>query len=553
MHWGNFSYILLFVLFFIVLSITKIFQLRAKKIVLKYKNLPTMINKNRKREFIKKTLFIIGLSFLILAIMEPRWGVKEKTVRIKGEDVIFAVDVSNSMLSQDISPSRLERVKNALSKTMDSYYGGFVGLIAFAGESKIVVPLTLDYEFVKYNVKTLSPATVSLQGTNFKDLISLVSLVFRSREAKRKLIILSDGEDTESNLKDCLKIAKESGIQIFTIAVGTLKGARIPLYNKNGKIVGFKQDKDGNYVISKLNIGFLKRLAEESNGKFYFSLDLFENIKKALKYEPSKGSNKINVSLVEYKEKYYYFAIIGFLFLLFSSMMPIGEKGFNKIFLLILIFILNMNSSIIDKGNYHNNKGVKKYKKGEYSQALKEFQKAKDYAMYDKKLDFNIGDSLYKLKKDSEAEKYFKSGAESKNKDLRKFSLYNLGNLYLKRGNFNKAAESYKNALKIDPNFFRAKKNLEIVLKKMRKQKRKRNEKNKHQKKEQKNSKNDKSQSKNKKMDKKKDKQTQNMKKNLLNNLLKNLKKREAKRRDKMMKALKRRKSNGKKKTDKDW
>ncbi len=553
MLWGDFSYILLFFLFFIVLIIAKIIQLKSKRIASKYRKLPSMINKSRKREFLKNSLFIIGVSFLIIAIMEPRWGVKEKTVRIKGEDVIFAVDVSNSMLSQDISPSRLERVKNALSKTMDSYYGGFVSLIAFAGESKIVVPLTLDYEFVKFNVKTLSPATVSLQGTNFKDLISLVSLVFRSREAKRKLIILSDGEDTESNLKDCLKTAKESGIQIFTIAVGTLKGARIPVYNKSGKIVGFKQDKDGNYVISKLDIGFLKRLAEESNGKFYFSLDLFENIKKALKYEPSKGSNKINVSLVEYKEKYYYFAIIGFLFLLFSSMMPVGEKGLNKIFLLILIFILNINSSIIDKGNYHNNKGVKKYKKGEYSQALKEFQKAKDYAMYDKKLDFNIGDSLYKLKKDSEAEKYFKSGAESENQNLRKFSLYNLGNLYLKRGKFNKAAESYKNALKIDPNFFRAKKNLEIVLKKMRKQKRKRNEKNKQQKKEQKNNKNDKSQSKNKKMDKKKDKQKQNMKKNLLNNLLKNLKKKEAKRREKMMKALQRRKSNGKKKTDKDW
>jgi len=552
MHWGNFYYIFLFVFLLVLLFFIKIIQAKTKKKMLKFKKISLMINKNRKGEIIKRLLFFIGLSFLIIAIMKPRWGVKEKTVKLKGKDVVFAVDVSNSMLSQDISPSRLERVKMALSKIMDSYYGGFVGLIAFAGESKVIVPLTIDYNFIKFNVKNLSPASVYLQGTNFKDLLSLVSLIFKSNEVKRKLIILSDGEDTESNLKECERIAKESGIKIFTIAVGTLKGSRIPEYNQSGKIIGFKKDKDGNYVISKLNISFLKTLAEDSGGKFYFSSDIYENIKKALKSGNSNSSNKINVSLVEYKEKYYYFAILAFLLLLGSAMIPIGNKKLTSYLTLFLVLFLNINGSLIDKGNYHNKKGIKEYKKGNYSGALKEFQKAKDYATFDKKLDFNIGDSFYKLKNDSAAEKYFKSGIESEDKDIRKYSFYNLGNLYFQRGDLGKALKNYKESLKIDPDFLKAKKNLELVLKKIKRQKKNRKSSSKNQNKNSKGKdKNNKTQ--NQEKNRKQNKQKQDLKKKLLNNLLNNLKKEEAKKRDKMLKALKRRKRNAKKKSDKDW
>jgi len=517
-----------------------------------------MVEKNSKLIFIRNLLFYIGLLFIIIALMKPQWGVKEKTVKLKGTDTIFAVDVSNSMLSQDLTPSRLERAKNALSKILDDYYGGFISLIAFAGESKVIVPLTLDYKFVKYNVKNLTPTTVSIQGTNFKDLLSLVSLLFKSRETKRKLIIISDGEDTEGNLRESLKIAKDSGIKIFIIGVGTPRGARIPILDKKGEIIGFKKDKDGNYVISKLNPEFLKKLAEESGGKFYLSSDIYKSIKQAIKSQGISSEKGINVSVVDYKEKYYYFAFIGFLFLLFSFSLPIGKKEVKKVIIFLVILTFNLNFTIIDKGNHYNKKGIKKYKEKKFGGALSQFQKAKEYAYYDKKLDFNIGDSLYKLKKCKEAEKYFRSGIESKNKEIRKFSYYNLGNLYYNKGELGKAVKNYINSLKIDPNFKKAKNNLEIALKKLKRQKQnkkqKQSSKNQKNKENKKNNNNKSPKKKNKDKTKKSEKKEQeNLKKELLNNLLENLKKKETKRRDKMMKALNRRKKHGKKQSEKDW
>ncbi len=553
MHWGN-IYNGLWVFVLMILIITSFFSKKKTiKKLNKFRKLPLMVEKNSKLIFIRNLLFYIGVLFIIIALMKPQWGIKEKNVKLKGVDTIFAVDVSNSMLSQDILPSRLERVKNALSKILDDYYGGFIGLIAFAGESKVIVPLTLDYKFVKYNVKNLTPTTVLIQGTNFKELLSLVSLLFKSRETKRKLIIISDGEDTEGNLRESLKIAKNSGIKIFTIGVGTLRGSRIPILDKNGKIIGFKKDKDGNYVISKLNPEFLKKLAEESGGKFYLSSDIYKSIKQAIKYQEALSEKGISVSVVDYKEKYYYFALIGFLFLLLSFSLPIGKKELKKFSLLLIILIFNLNFTIIDKGNHYNKRGIKKYKEKKFGEALSQFQKAKEYAYYDKKLDFNIGDSLYKLKKYKEAEKYFKSGTESKDKETKKFSYYNLGNLYYNKGELGKAIKNYINSLKIDPNFKKAKNNLEIALKKLKKQKQKQSSKKQENKENKKN--NNKSPKNNNKDETKKreKKEKENLKKELLNNLLENLKKKETKRRDKMMKVLNRRKNHGKKQSEKDW
>ncbi len=546
-----------------VLILVALIKRMAKRNFAEYKKLPSMLTKDKRMEILRIFLLLIGLFFLVIALMQPRWGVKEKMVKLKGEDVIFAVDVSNSMLSQDITPSRIERVKKALGKIMDEYYGGFVGLIAFAGESKIIVPLTLDYKFIKYNVKNLSPSVIEVQGTDFRELLSLVSLVFKSRDVKRKLIVLSDGEDTESNLKESLKIAKESGVKIFTIGVGTLNGARIPIYNKDGKIVSFKKDREGNYVISRLNLSFLKALAEKSGGKFYFSSNIYGNIKKALKSKANSSTNKLNVSVVEYKEKYYYFALIAFIFLFLSYIIPVGRKNFKKLTVFMLIFLFNLNFTILDRGNQYNKKGIKKYKGKKYGKALNYFQRAKEYALYDKKLDLNIGDALYKLGKYDEAEKYFKSGAESSKSALKKFSLYNLGNTYYKKGELKKAEESYKKALKIDPDFIKAKKNLEIVLKKLKNQKGKnksqnKKKKNRSQKGQNNNKNNDQKKREKNKKEKNKNKQKERkkkseMKKELLKNLLENLKKQEAKKREKTMRALKGRRKNAKKQKDKDW
>ncbi len=576
MHWGYFKAIYLLVFVFIIYFIANLIKKRKKiSLFSRYKYLRKMDNVKPVVLNWRNLLIVLSLIFLIIALMKPQWGVKEREMDIKGADIIFAVDVSNSMLAKDILPSRLDRAKKGLAKLMDEFSGNFVALIAFAGESKIIVPLTFDYKYLKYSLLSLDTNSVDIQGTNFRELLEKTSLIFKKTKKKRFLIILTDGEDNEGRIEEALKTAKESNIKIYTIGVGTLKGERIPEYDSSGKFIGFKKDKNGNYVFSRINPDILRKLGEETGGNFCFNNDVYKCLKTAINdIRQYKSNSSIKVSIVQYNEKYYYFAFLSFLFLFIGFSLPIGNKNKIKILIFILLTSFLNGYSIIDRGNHHNNKGIKYYKKKRYKKSLQEFQKAKDYTLYDKKLDFNIADALYKTGKYEEALNYYKNCINNSKKDLRKSTYFNMGNAYYKMKRYKDALDSYKNALKIDPDFKKAKKNLELTLKKIKKKNGKNNQNNKG-KQDNKNKQNnqnkqdnqenkDKQNNQNRNMNninsqnKKKDNQDKNRKmlnkkknieKTLLENLLNNLKKKESKKRKKLKKLKKRRvKSN-----EKDW
>jgi len=217
----------------------------------------------------KMILWIAAWTLLVVGAADPQVGTRLEEVKKKGIDVVLAVDLSTSMLCEDLSPSRLENAKHEITKFVDGLKGDRVGIVAFAGTAIIHCPLTTDYGAVKLLVKVMSPDLMPEQGTAISDAIDAARKTFNSPDVKSKvLVIITDGEDHEQAAIDAAKEAAKDGIKIYTIGVGTPTGAPIPM--KNGKVTdtGFKRDESGQVVVTRLNEVLLEQIADAGNGKY---------------------------------------------------------------------------------------------------------------------------------------------------------------------------------------------------------------------------------------------------------------------------------------------
>ncbi|HEY3294194.1 MAG TPA: VWA domain-containing protein [bacterium] len=217
----------------------------------------------------KMILWIIAWGLLVVAAADPQVGTKLEEVKKKGIDIMLAVDLSTSMLCEDLSPSRLENAKHEISKFVDGLKGDRVGIVAFAGTAIVHCPLTTDYGAAKLLTKVMNPDLMPEQGTAIADAIDAAKKAFNSPEVKSKvLVIITDGEDHEQAAIDAAKEAAKEGIRIYTIGVGTPSGAPIPM--KNGKPTdnGFKRDPSGQVVVTRLNEVLLQQIADAGNGKY---------------------------------------------------------------------------------------------------------------------------------------------------------------------------------------------------------------------------------------------------------------------------------------------
>ncbi len=215
----------------------------------------------------KRLLILVALACMILALAQPHLRKKETLVERKGVDIIIAIDVSNSMLSKDVAPNRLEKAKLELAGLVDKLKGNRLGIVAFAGEAVIQCPLTLDRNAVKLFLSTVSPNLISYQGTAIGQAIGVATQAFQDREKGSKaLILLTDGEDHDPDSKQYLQRAKAEGVRIYTIGIGTADGGTVP--EGSGT---YKKDRQGQVVLSKLNESFLKQVARETGGVYYRS------------------------------------------------------------------------------------------------------------------------------------------------------------------------------------------------------------------------------------------------------------------------------------------
>lgn len=221
------------------------------------------------KPILKMVLFLLGLTFIIIGLVNPKMGTKVEKVKRQGIDIVFAVDVSKSMLAEDVAPNRLEKSKQLVSQLINQLGSDRIGIIAYSGSAFPVLPMTSDYAVAKMFLQSMNPGMISSQGTSIDQAIDLANIKFFDKKDKtnKLLILISDGEDHTDNAETAAEDAQKNGIKIITIGVGTEKGGPIPL-KRNGVVESFQRDKDDQVVITKRNAEILSKIANSSKGGY---------------------------------------------------------------------------------------------------------------------------------------------------------------------------------------------------------------------------------------------------------------------------------------------
>ncbi len=277
------------------------------------------------RPSLKFVLLMFGFSLLAAAVCGPLIGSKLEEVKRKGADIIIALDVSNSMKAEDIRPNRLERSKQAISKLIDNLQGDRIGLVVFAGDAYMQLPITTDYGAAKLFLSTIEPDIVPRQGTAVGAAIELSASAFTDSSRKHSaIIVITDGENHEDDAVDAAKKAAESGIKVYTIGMGSPEGAPIPIYN-NGARVGFRQDNNGQTVLTKLDATALQEIAEAGKGKFVRASNSDDGLDIILKEINALDKKEFQAKMfTDYENQFQYFLGAALLFFILEFLL--GEK-----------------------------------------------------------------------------------------------------------------------------------------------------------------------------------------------------------------------------------
>ncbi|HEU4402880.1 MAG TPA: VWA domain-containing protein, partial [Candidatus Polarisedimenticolia bacterium] len=222
------------------------------------------------RRVIKAVLVVAACLFLILALARPQWGARLETLSRRGVDVIVAVDTSLSMLAEDVKPNRLAQARAAVSSLIDLLQGDRVGLVAFSGAAYVACPLTLDYSAASLFVDVLDTDLIPIRGTAIAEAIRTSTRAFDSSQRRYKvLILITDGEDHEGDVETAVGAARDEGVTIFTVGIGSPSGEPIPLRNARGDVVGYKEDHDRRKVTSRLGESALESMALRTGGRYF--------------------------------------------------------------------------------------------------------------------------------------------------------------------------------------------------------------------------------------------------------------------------------------------
>jgi Ca-activated chloride channel family protein len=270
-----------------------------------------------------KTIVVsVGLAALVIALVNPKMGTKLETVKRQGVDIVFALDVSKSMLAEDIAPSRLDKAKQIITKIIEKLGSDRIGIIIYAGNSYPLLPITTDHAAAKMFLQNANPDMVSSQGTAINEAIERGITYFDNDEqTNRFLFIVSDGEDHEENTIDLAQQAVEQGIKIYTVGVGTADGGPIPIQSI-GSGIAYKKDNKGEVVITKMKEDVLKNIANEGNGKYIDgnrtqeTIDIVEDL--LIKAEKSEFETK---QFADYKDQFQWFIGLGLLLLIIDVLL----------------------------------------------------------------------------------------------------------------------------------------------------------------------------------------------------------------------------------------
>lgn len=270
------------------------------------------------RLIFKFVLLMIAFAFLVMGLVDPQTGSKMEKVERRGIDVMIALDVSNSMLAEDIRPNRLERAKQAISKLIDQFDGDRIGIIVFAGKAYNQLPITTDYGAAKMFLTAINTSIVPVQGTAIADAIDMAANSFGESKHNKAIIVISDGEDHQGGVLEKTEAAAKKGIVLYSMGIGTPEGAPIPIYTSNVR-TGYKKDHEGTTVITRLDDSMLEKIASVGKGMYVRTTNSQEGWQKIL-----DDLNKIQKSELEskqfsdYEDRFQYFLGFSVLFLIFE-------------------------------------------------------------------------------------------------------------------------------------------------------------------------------------------------------------------------------------------
>ena len=452
---------------------------------------------NRTRRIMRFILLLLVLALVIVSLARPRWGYAFDEVKRKGLDLLLAVDVSRSMLSNDVQPNRLERVKLATQDLLNELQGDRVGLIAFAGKAFLQAPLTIDYDAAVDSINELDTKIIPEGGTNISDAIALATRTFgKSATGNRALIIFTDGEELSGDAVRAAKAAADAGVRIFTVGIGTPAGSLIPIEGESGG-TAFVKDAQGQVVKSKLDEARLREVAQAAGG-FYVHL---ENGPRTMKQLFSDGLAKMQVADINARlsrrpiERYEWLLSVAILFFALALLIN-DRKGLptarrrpeKKRSIAAAAAVLFLSAAGWGQAA---SPGLELYEQQKFPEAYEHFQKTLQEnpgARPTDRIQFDAGAAAYKMKDYNKALQSFSQALLSKDPHLQSESHYNLGNTLYERGeaeksdakklsNWESALPHYEETLKAEPQNKNAKDNYEFVKKKIEELKKKQEQK----------------------------------------------------------------------------
>jgi Ca-activated chloride channel homolog len=418
------------------------------------------------RRWSKGYLLMGTVLFTAVALAGPKYGYHWQVVRQQGVDIIIALDCSRSMTAADIQPSRLERAKREVFDLLTLLKGDRVGLVAFAGTAFLQCPLTLDYDAFNLFLNSLSPDYMPVGGTDITGALATALDSFDPKSVSDKAVILiTDGENTGTG--DPLRATetlKENNVKLFCIGVGSSDGVPIP-----EPAGGFKKDRTGQIILSRLDENILKKMAVVTGGTYVRSvagdMDLdaiyTDEIRRTMEAQTvSSGRKQV------WEDRFQWPLALALICLVAELMLPVTRKTMLVSILVGLMFVSQQPVEANDTRD-----GMAAYEKGDFEQALKHFTDAQLNAPDQPEALYNVADAYYKTGNFDAAAEHYKQVLKTDDTQLKRKALYNLGNTEFRRGRAKEAIGQYEAALAIDPNDRQTKENLAFVKKVMEQQK----------------------------------------------------------------------------------
>ena len=441
---------------------------------------------SRFRPLVKYSLLLTALALLIVMIARPQFGTKINREKRTGIETIIALDVSNSMLAEDVAPSRLDRSKMMVENLVDNFTNDKIGLIVFAGDAFIQLPITSDYVSAKMFLSSISPSMIATQGTDIAKAISMASHSFTQQEGVGKaIIVITDGEDHEGGALEAAKDAKDKGMRVYILGVGSAKGAPIPTGNGD-----YMKDNTGQTVMTGLNEQMCREIAQAGGGA-YIHVENNSNAQDQLDHELNKLAKKEIESTVysDYDEQFQAVGILVLLLLIIEIcildiknplLKNISLFKRNKKVVAVLLVLLVSTTIQAQTDRMLVRHGNKQFRAGNYAEAEVSYRKAVEKNPRNAQAIYNLGNALLGQRKDSAAVSQFEQAAKLETNPIRKSQAYhNIGVICQGQKQFAQAIEAYKESLRNNPADDETRYNLELCKRQQQQQQQNQDQQNK--------------------------------------------------------------------------